>query len=243
MAEGMTPADMSAVLGNRGYDGMDGFGGAGWFWIIIVLFAFMGNGFGWNNNGVNNLATTDFISSEFTQRDIAGVNQNISTTSASTNQNICDMKYDLGVATLENRYATQLGIANSNNLMQQCCCETQKEIAGVNYNLALQTQQLSSQLANEECATRANSTANTQKILDKLCDMEINDLRTQLANKDRQVQELQLESSQISLANGIVNSLRPAPIPAYMTLSPYQSIYNPFGYGNGCGCNGYNTLV
>lgn len=244
MENGMTPADVAAVVDNNrggyGYGYGDGFGG-GWFWIIIVLFAFMGNGF-WGNNG-NNVATTDFVSSEFTQRDIAGVNQNVSTTSAATNQNISDTKYDLGMATLENRYSAQLAAANSNNLMQQCCCQTQRDILENRYDNALQTQTLSSQLATEACDTRANSTANTQKILDKLCAMEVDGLRSQLAASESQVRELQLENSQAALANGIINTLRPAPIPAYATLSPYQSIYNPYGFGNGCGCGFNNSLV
>lgn len=36
----------------------------------------------------------------------------------------------------------------------------------------------------------------------------------------------------------IVNQLRPVPIPAYITCSPYASAYNGYGYGynNNCGC-------
>lgn len=43
LAEGMTPADIGAVMGNRDNDC---WGGNGAYWIIILfLFAFMGNGF------------------------------------------------------------------------------------------------------------------------------------------------------------------------------------------------------
>ena len=230
MAEGtMTPADISAVV-NRD-DGM--FGGE-WFWIIILLFFFGGNNWNGNNNVCEN---------EFLQRDIFSTNQNVSATGAGINQNISDTKYDLGIATLENRYASQLATANSNALMQNCCCQTQRDILENRYDNALQTQTLSSQMATEACDTRANSTANTQKILDKLCAMEIDTLQGKLAEKEAEVRELQLMNSQTNLANGIINSLRPAPIPAYLTASPYQSLYNPYGYGNGCGCNYANTLV
>lgn len=41
----LSVADIAAVTDKRGY-GYDGFDG-GWFWIIIVLFALMGNGFGY----------------------------------------------------------------------------------------------------------------------------------------------------------------------------------------------------
>lgn len=103
MAE-MTPADMSAVLGDR-----NGYGE--WFWIIIILFAFMNNG--WNNNGFNDIARESTVNSQFTQRDIAGVNANVSGT-----------KYDLATQIMENRYVNQLAE-----------CETQKEILLGNSNL------------------------------------------------------------------------------------------------------------
>lgn len=234
MADGtMTPADISAVV-NRGYN--DGMFGGDWFWIIILLFFMGGNGFGYGygNNGWEN---------EFLQRDIFSTNQNVSTTGAGINQNISDTKYDLGMATLENRYTSQLATANSNALMQNCCCQTQRDILENRYDNALQTQTLSSQIASESCDTRANSTANTQKILDKLCAMEIDNLQNRLNEKEAEIRELQLMNSQTNLANGIINNLRPAPVPAYITASPYQSLYTPYGYGNGCGCNYANTLV
>ena len=75
-------------------------------------------------------------------------------------------------------------------------------------------------------------TVNTQRILDKLCDMESN-------AKDQRINSLQLElqSATNQLSNlaqtaSIVNQLRPTPIPAYTVCSPYQS------YGNYGGCNG-----
>lgn len=222
----MSPADFSALMGN------DGFGnGNSWAWLLIILFAMGGNGFGWGNNGFyNNFATTDFVTNEFTQRDIADVNQNVSNT-----------KYDLGTAVLENRFTNQLGQSNTNNLVQSTSCDVKQEVLQNRYDNAIQTQVLSSQLANEACSIRENSTANTQKILDKMCEQQIDSLRSQLNAKEAEVQELQLMNSQSALANGIINSLRPAPVPAYITASPYQSIYNP--YTVGCGCNYANTLV
>ena len=46
--ENFTPTDAIALQGNRGYN--DGIWGGEWFWIIIILFfAWGGNGFGRNN--------------------------------------------------------------------------------------------------------------------------------------------------------------------------------------------------
>ena len=248
---------MMPMYGGYG-NGFGSFGGdGGWAWLIIIL-AVLGGGFGFGNgfngNGLLGIDTIDqSIDSRFISRDIFSTNQNVSTTSAglasdicqataSINSNIADSKYDTGLAVLQNRYDAALSAANTNSQMAECCCTLREGIAGINYNNALQTQQLSSQIATEACANRELDTANTQRILDKLCDMEITDLRTQLATKDRQVQELQLENSQAALAQSIVDQIRPTASPAWLVASPYQSIYNPYSYGTGCGC-GFSNLA
>ena len=215
--ENFTPTDAIALRNSADYDM-----GGGWLWLLVILFAMGNNGFGFGNNGVSNLATVDYVSSEFTQRDIAGVNQNVS-----------DTKYDLGMNVLENRFASQLGDANLQNQILSTSCATDKEVLQNRYDNAIQTQVLSSQIATEGCESRATSTANTQKILDKLCSMEVQDLRTQLSAKENQIQELMLENSQQALASGIVNSIRPYPQPSYIVSSPYTSIYNPYNYAYG----------
>nr|DAJ18238.1 MAG TPA: hypothetical protein [Podoviridae sp. ctY3D12] len=42
--------------------------------------------------------------------------------------------------------------------------------------------------------------------------------------------------TQAQTAN-LVNQLRPCPVPAYLTCSPYAAAYGyPTGYSDGCGC-------
>lgn len=48
MENGMTPADIGAIMGNR--DG-EGFGGGAWWIIILFLFVFMGGGCWGNRQG------------------------------------------------------------------------------------------------------------------------------------------------------------------------------------------------
>lgn len=232
---GMSPADLSAVLGNRA-DGMFG-GEGGWVWLLIILFAIGGGNFGFNGNGYN---LANEIDSRFISRDIFSTNQNVSATSAGTNANVSETKYDLGTQILDNKYATQLAVANASAQSSQCCCEVKQAIAQNNYNNALQTQTLSSQIYQEACANRELDTANTQKILDKLCSMQVDTLQTRLSEKEAEIRELQLENSQAALAQSIVDQIRPTASPAWVVASPYQSIYNP--YSTGCGC-GYSTLV
>lgn len=204
----LSAADVGAVVGNnRGYDGM--YGDGMWFWIIIILFAFWGNGFN-RNNGME----TD-IDTRFIERDIFNTNQNVSNTACQTQRDV-----------IESRYTNQLGLSELGANMQNCCCETQKEILQNRYDNALQTNTLQAQIQDCCCNLRAEGLANTQKILDKMCENEITQLRTDL-------QSAQLQISQLSQTASITNTLRPFPQPAYITASPYQSYV---GYGYGCGC-------
>lgn len=210
----LSAADVAAVTdNNRGYDGfgMDG----GWFWIIIILFAFWGNN-GWGNNGN---AFQENVDTRFLERDIFNTNQNVSTTGCQTQRDV-----------LESRYATQLGVQSIISSQKDCCCETNRNIDSVRYDNLLTAKDAQAQLASCCCDLKAQGIENTQKILDKLCENEIQQLRTDL-------QSAQLQISQLSQTSNIVNQLRPTPIPAYLTCSPYESsFYGRFGFNNGCGC-------
>jgi hypothetical protein len=105
--------------------GFGGFGGDGIWALLIFAMIFNNGGFGFGN-GVNNVATTDFVSSQFTQRDISDVNTNLNNGFQNTNNaiaagfgrlsdNVSDVKTnvlmgDMGLqnAILENKYASQL---------------------------------------------------------------------------------------------------------------------------------------
>ncbi len=195
---------------NTGYDGMDGYGA--WFWIIIILFAFWGNN-GWGNrNGQDTL-----LSDEFIKRDIFNTNQNVSNTACQTQRDVLDSKYGLNTAVLENRF----------NCSQNACA-TQKEILQNRYDNALQTQTLSSQMAECCCNLRAEGLANTQKIIDLIQQDKIDQLRDQVYTTN-------LALNNANLTNQIVNSIIPRPAPAYPSCSPFVPSYYGFG-NNGC-CN------
>lgn len=209
----LTAADVGAVVDNN-RDGY-GFGDGAWFWIIIILFAFWGNGFN-RNNGLE----TD-IDTRFLERDIFNTNQNISTTGCQTQRDILETKYDLGTQVLENRF----------NCSQNACA-TQKEILQNRYDNALQTQTLSAQMAECCCNLRAEGLANTQKVIDLIQQDKIDQLRDQVYTTNQAL-------NSTNLANTIINSVRPFPTPSYPVSSPYMSLYNPY---NGCGC-GNATVI
>lgn len=111
-----------------------------------------------------------------------------------------------------------------------CCCENR-----------LATANLGAAIASEVRGVIENQTANTQAILDKLCQQEIDALKTQNANLQTQVNLANLAQSQTAqtaqiLADNAAQTvaieqyLNPAPIPAYVVSNP-----------NGCGCNTCGT--
>ena len=107
-------------------------------------------------------------------------------------------------------------------------CATQKEVLQNRYDLSLQTTQLGYQ--NQQCCcdiiTAAN--ANTQKILDAMCDENVARLRNELNLS------LQTNLNQ-QLLKDVVDAIRPCPVPAYLTCSPYASSLYPYGC---CGTTG-----
>lgn len=202
------------------------FGGDGIWALVLLALLFGNNGFGgFGGNGFNNIATTDYISSEFTQRDINSGFQNQSNLIANgfsdTATNICSLKSDV----LENRYAAQLS-----------ACNTQRDILSQTneLNTNLLTSNLQAQAKMDECCCtlRAQGIENTQKILDVLNQNTIDDLRSQ-------VNDLKNTITATGIGTSIVNQVRPYPVPSYLVSSPYQSLYNGFYGSNWYG----NTII
>lgn len=176
---------------------------------------------------------------------------------------ICQSQF----ATQQGFNATQMAMMQGFNAAQaqaaDCCCRTQTAIAGVensitglgctlgreiergfcdsNYNLATQSNAIQVQMANNTRDIIDSQNAGTRAILDYLCQEKISDLQ-------QENQTLRLAASQQAQNNYLVEQLRPAAKPAYLTCSPFASAYG-FGYGfpyglngysynnNGCGCN------
>ena len=77
------------------------FGGDGIWALVLLALLFGGNGWGngFGGNGWNNVATTDFVSSEFTQRDVTNGTQSIlgalSNGFSDAATNLCNVRSDL----------------------------------------------------------------------------------------------------------------------------------------------------
>ena len=164
----------------------------------------------------------------------------------------CDVKSQLAdnkYADLQTSNAIQAQIAQNGYQAQQCCCENKAAIADLKYTVAL-----------ENCADReavnngirdiiVNQTANTQKILDTLCQDKIdakNDLIAQLRQEllysrgqaSQIAQTAELRQGQIKEVDDLYNRLSSCPIPSTPVYgrTPIFTCNNAWNNG-GCGCN------
>ena len=227
---------VSPMYGNSS----NGFGwGDGSFWIIILfLFAFMGNGWGnWGGNGSEAVTVNNDVQRGFDQQAVmsglSGINTSVANGFANAEISRCNAQ--------ANVLQTLNDMAMS---FQNCCCENRAQAADLKYTIAT-----------EACADRqsvndalrdviASNTANTQMILDKLCQQEIDALKTQNANLQTQINLANLAQSQTDqtakiLADNAVQTatleqrLNPTPVPAYVVQNPNCCGTN---YYTGCGC-------
>ena len=85
------------------------------------------------------------------------------------------------------------------------------------------------------CDIKESILSDGQATRQMLQDNAIQNLRDKLADRDRDLQTAYWQISQVNQTKNIVDAVRPTPIPAYLTTSPYFS-YNTV---NGCvGCGG-----
>jgi hypothetical protein len=220
---GMSPADISALTG-----GNSGFGGSSmWIFAILILFLFSGNGFGFGARGYEpQYATQQDVqyTSQFGQlldgnRDIinnitSGTAQAVAATNQAKYDNINVMK-DVQMA-----LASQIADVKSmeQNILgnqNECCCSTKMLVAetgaGINSNIA----QNRYEAAMNTASINANTTAQTQKILDAI-------MGNRMADMQNQINQLQLQSAMC----GVVK---------YPNATTYSAGGSPFC--TGCGCN------
>jgi hypothetical protein len=270
---GLSAADLAAVIGNNG----NGWGLGGDAWVILFLFAMMGggfgNGFGWGGNGmlgvdfpwlmsgqngINANTNAGFNQAE-TQRAIGDLNSNVISGFGDVQTSLCggfagvnatvnnaqnaiaQQLYTNQIADLERSYNAQTastqGMSAIQGQLAQCCCD--------NRLATCQTQNL---IQSDGAATRLAIQNQTQAILDKMCQQEIDaykrendNLRTELLytkNQASQVtQTAQIMEGQNNEIDALYNRLKNCPVgttPVYGN----QPIFTPSGM-NTCGCGAF----
>ena len=188
----------------------------------------------------------------------AGVNASIN----GAQNAIAQQMYTNQIADLERSFAAQTantaGMTALQAQLAQCCCDNRAATADLKYTVAT-----------ENCADRTQAmqntrdiidsqTRSTQAILDKLCALELDGVKGQLAQAQRENvslqnqlnmatfaasqvdQTAQLRASQATTANQLVAELRSCPIPAQPVYGN-QPIFTCPQTVNSCGCgnNGF----
>lgn len=248
---GYSLADIAAATGND-RDGFGGFGGDG-AWVLLLFILIIcgwGNG-GYGFNGGGTTAVNADIQRGFDQSavisGISSVANAINTGFSNAEVSRCNSQANI-LQTLNNNQAnlsTQLNTIAMNQ--QSCCCENRAGLADLKYTVATEACADRSAISDALKDVIASNTANTQAILDKLCQQEIDALKAQN-------QQLQMQSYLASLAasqnaqtgqiltdnaaqtTALLRALNPTPVPAYIVSNPYGCNCNS---GCGCGTNGF----
>lgn len=237
--EGEIPSVTTGYNNNGGF-----FGNGDGIWAIL-LFAMI---FGWGNNG-----------NGFGGGFGGGYGAGLYDVNANTNRGFDQLALNNGIDNLQtavsNGFANaEVARCNSTTALlqaingvqaaqQNCCCENR-----------LATADLKSTIIQENCQDRevlslalkdviASNTANTQAILDKLCQQEIDakndliaNLRTQLNMADLRASQIeqtaQIREGQIAEIDALYNRLSNCPVPS----TPVYGRTPIFTCNNGCGC-------
>ena len=197
-------------------------------WLFAIL-ALMGGGFvgNWGGGYRPQYATQDFVQNGFNFNDLQSQNRDImgaitngtAQAVAATNQ----AKYDnINVEKdIQAALTAQIGDVRTNQMtlmanQNQCCCDTRMLINEVGNNISSQIAQARYENAMNTTAINANTTAQTQRIIDMMTGNTIQDLRDQIG--------------QLQLANQLQGVMR------YPQGWTYNAGNNPF-CNNGCGGN------
>lgn len=193
-------SDVAAVT--RGNDGFGwGADGMGFFWIfaLLLLPGLFGGGF-WGNRGANGEPVTE--AGMCNAMNFNNLENAVGRLGDSQTAGFNGLQRDL----CQGFAAINAGINQVRFDNQQCCCETQRLLDRNDYNAAMNT-----------ASINANTTAQTQKILDAICG-------NRMADMQNQINQLQLHAALCGIPR----------------TTPYgYGIVPQFAQLNcGCSCNG-----
>ena len=264
------------VMSGFGNGGFGGFGGDGAIWIILIIallggFGNNGNGWGgfggngfdngyaWLSNGQKDIMnqTSDGFNSlhlsnqvEGIRNDVNDIQNAICNSTASVTSAINNGFYNSEIAAANRQMANMNTAFDLSRQFADCCCENRLGIANLN-----------STILSENCADRAaladglkdvliNQTANTQRILDQLCNDKIDAKNEKILDLQRQLDMADLKASQIAqnafisqgFANevdALYNRLSSCPVPSTPVYGRTPIFTCPNNNGCGCGNNAY----
>lgn len=247
------------LFGNGGWGNGFGFGGNGfdngYAWLSNGQKEIMNN----TNNGFDTLHLSNQI--EGVRDGVYGLsNQMCNSTSdivSAVNNGFANAEVSNNarqIANMNQAFNSQISTLQGFNGLQKsldnCCCENRLGIANLN-----------STILSENCADRAaladglkdvliNQTANTQRILDQLCNDKIDEKNEKIRDLERQLSMADLKASQVAqnafisqgFANevdALYNRLNSCPVPSTPVYGRTAIFSCP--QNNGCGCGNWNT--
>lgn len=213
--------------------GMNGFGGDGWWILLLLLFAGgWGNGFGGGFGGGNELypwmnqaeITTGGFQNAATNQAISSLQNSVTSGFGDVQNALCSGFGQAEISANARQMADMQQMFSLQSQLAQCCCD--------NRLATCQTQNL---MVSESAATRLAIQEQTQAILDKMCQQEIDNLKAQNLALQNQVNMQNLAASQAQqtaalIADNtaqtqyIVNRVAPYPIPSYTVANPITPV-------------------
>ena len=215
------------------------------------------SGIGSVQNGINNLATQLCGCCGDIQTALCNGFNGVTASVTGAQNALSQQMYANEIASLNRSFDAQTASTQGMNSIQaqlaQCCCDNRIATNDVKYTIA-----------SEECATRANSTQNTQGILnainggiqsikDQICQDKIdakNDLISQLRQEllyargqaSQDVQTATIRAGQATTANQLIQEMRSCPVPSMPVygMTPIFTCPQNQTSGCGCGCSGNN---
>lgn len=175
------------------------------YWWIILLFLFAGGWGGMGGFGNNNAA--GFVNADvqrgFDQSAVMGGVNNV--------QNAMTAGFGDLQTSLCGGFAG-VNAAINNGFAQAEIGENARQMSNMQQMFALQTQvsQTQNTVQSEGSATRAAILEQTNAILSKLCDQELDQLRAQNVNLQNQLNMANLAASQTAQTQQIISALTPA---------------------------------
>ena len=233
--------------GNGGF--CNGFGDSGWWILLLILFASggWGNGFGGGNmGGFAPYAIDTGVQRGFDQAAIMSGIGDINAGINGVQSAICNGFAQAEIANNARQIADMQQMFALQSSLQTCCCENRAGIADLKYTVAT-----------ENCADRTqsmmntrdiieNQTRNTQAILDKICQQEIDALKSQNLALQNQLNIATMKESQTAQnafiqqgfereVDALYNRLNNCPVPTTPVYGR-TPIFTCNQQNNGCGC-------
>ena len=248
-AEGYAVGQGNANNGGWG----NGAWGAEWLWIIVLFALFGNNGWGFGGNGgcgngnlnyeLGKVATSNDVAVGFAQNATLSSLNDLKLGQAGVQQTLCQGFSGINTAVMQAQNANEKGFAQLGYQLADCCCQTQRAIDGVNYNMAQNTCNITNAINTSTRDIIDAQRGGTNAILnfltqDKIATLQAENQSLKFA-ASQTAQNAFIAANQEAQTAELIRRLgRDCPVPAYVVPNP-NCCYTPnFSAYNGCGCNG-----